>query len=97
MPASRRGVGDRAGQRMGAALRQRVPRAHRRLGGQVGGVGQDRPAGGQRAGLVEDDGVDLGEPLERLAVLEKHAVAEQPARGGGQHGRAPRGRARRGR
>ena len=48
--------------------------AAKAAGSSVGGVGQDGLAGGQRAGLVEDDGVDVGEPLQRVAVLEQHAL-----------------------
>ena len=29
---------------------------------------------GQRAGLVDDEGVDLLHPLERLGVLDQHAA-----------------------
>ena len=37
--------------------------------------GHDRLAAGERAGLVEDDDVELAGPLEREAVLDEQAVA----------------------
>ena len=37
--------------------------------------GEGRPAEGQRAGLVEDDDLELARPLERDPVLDEQAVA----------------------
>ncbi len=45
-------------------------------------VGHLRPAVGQRAGLVEGDGPDLGRPLQVHASLDQHA----PPRRAGQRG-----------
>ena len=56
------------------------PASARSLGRDVGGVGEARLRQGQRAGLVEDDGVDVGQPLEAVAGVEHDAVAEHRAR-----------------
>ena len=40
-----------------------------------------RNAGGQRAGLVEDDRVDLGQAFHRRSVLDHDPVLEQAPRG----------------
>ena len=50
-------------------------------------VRQRRLAQRQRAGLVEHDRVDLGQPLEAVGGLDQHALAEQPAGRGHLHGR----------
>ena len=77
--AARRGGGGEAPrQRMAARLTERRgdrpdvdvgERAFDELG----------PAFGQRAGLVEDDRVDAGEPFERRAVLQHDAAAHEEA------------------
>ena len=36
-------------------------------------IGQPRLAFGQRAGLVDDHGIDAGHPLQRLGILDQHA------------------------
>ena len=41
---------------------------------------QFRRAHGQCAGLVEHHGIDLGQPLQRCAVLDQHTLAKQLAR-----------------
>ena len=69
----------------------------RRSGGKGGGDGQNlvrvviKPlrfghAKGQGAGLVEDHGIDFGQTLQRGAMLDQQALAEQFARGRGDHG-----------
>ena len=51
-------------------------------------VGQHRPALGQRAGLVDDQRVDVGQPLERLRVADQHAgLRAAPGRGHDRHRR----------
>src|SRR4029077_3576319 len=43
------------------------------------------PPCSQRAGLVEDDCIDICEPLERAAVPDHDALVEQPLRGNDMH------------
>ena len=57
-----------------------TPAARRRtlvfvVAGRCRDVGEHRLALGQRAGLVEDDDVELARPLERQPVLDEQAVA----------------------
>ena len=68
---------DGAGQGMGGAARQRQ-RHGAALGVKVG-PGDLRRAHGQGARLVEDHGIDLGQPFQRGAVLDQQPFAEQPA------------------
>ena len=56
-------------------------------------VGQLRPALGQRAGLVDDQRVDMGEALQRLGVLDQHAGLRAAA--GRRHDRHRRRQAQR--
>ena len=50
------------------AARQREPRGRfEQVRIEIGGIVDPRLRQGQRAGLVEDDGVDLGQPLDRIA------------------------------
>ena len=90
------GAGDGAGERV-ALPAASAAAAAKAAGSRAAALVSARLAGGQRAGLVEDDGVDGGELLQRLAVLEEDALAEEPARGGGQDGRHGEAEARRGR
>ncbi len=66
-------LGDSAGERMVARCGQRAGTGEMAGRDRAGiddlGLGQ-----GQRPGLVEDDEVDLGQPLERIAVLEHDAL-----------------------
>ena len=55
--------------------------------GDVGGVHHFEIGQRQRAGLVEDDPVDLGQPLDGIAGIEQHAGLEHRAGGDGLHGR----------
>ena len=51
-------------------------------------IGQLRPAFGQRAGLVDDQRIDLGEALQRLGVADQHAgLRAAPRRGHDRHRR----------
>ena len=45
-------------------------------------VGDDQGAGGEGAGLVEDEGVGLGEALQCVTALEQHAVTAGGVHGG---------------
>ena len=62
-----------------------------------GGIVDARLRQRQRSGLVEDDGVDLGEPLDGVAGVEDHAGAEQGAGRHDLHRRDRQRQARRGR
>ena len=55
-------------------------RAHVVLRGaaQRGNAVQHQVAVGERAGLVQADGVDVGQRLDRVHVLHEHALARQP-------------------
>ena len=71
----------------GDGLRIGMTRARRHGGGHRQAVGSDavgidqlRHASGERAGLVEDDMVGLGQPLQGAAVLDHDAALEQAAR-----------------
>ena len=44
------------------------------------GILQHRAADGERAGLVEDGGVDLGQALQRIAGFDQDAALEQAPR-----------------
>ena len=69
----------RSAQRMAARLRQREQqRPHRRL--DIIEVRRNRSAKRQRPGLVDQRAIDLGQPLERRAVLDQHAHAHQRPR-----------------
>ena len=83
---SRASRATRRRQRM--AARERKPRrALQQVGVDRRGIDDARLRQRQRAGLVEDDGVDLGQPLDRVAGIEDHAGAEQRARRDHLHGR----------
>jgi hypothetical protein len=67
---------DRVGQRMFAAALQAGGQPQQRRLVQTADRldrGHARPALGQRAGLVDHQGVDTSQPLERLGVTEQHA------------------------
>ena len=79
-----RDVGDGAGQR----ARQRVAAGACQSGCEAQGLGVERGirihlerAGGQGAGLVEDDRVHGGEPFERGGRFQQDAAPQQPAAG----------------
>ena len=46
--------------------------------------GQHRPSYGQRAGLVQDDHVQVGQPLQRFAALEEDPQLRAAAHGDGE-------------
>ena len=74
--ASPGGLDDRRGERMLARLLESGGELeHVGLGERSDGgdAGHARPALGQRAGLVDDERVDLLQPLERLGVPDQHA------------------------
>ena len=84
-PAPRRFLQDEPGERMFAALLRRrgdgqhildISPLKRR------DVAEFQRPFGQRAGLVEGEGVDAGQPLQGRAALEQHAGAGQPAQRG---------------
>src|SRR5690606_6285901 len=73
--------------RCGNRLGERMPRIGSERGSEREGlrrdrlgIGEDGLTGSERPGLVEHDGVDLCQFLERGAVLEKDAAAEEPSR-----------------
>ena len=59
------------GDRAGDAERDRVDRRR---------APKARLSQRQGAGLIEHHGIDLGQPLQRAAVLQQHATLEQPPR-----------------
>ena len=68
--------------------RAQAGRRARKFGGRnIGRIGDVEIGQRQRAGLVEDDGVDFGQPLDRIAGIEQHAGAEHGARSDGLHRR----------
>jgi hypothetical protein len=69
-----------AGAGEGRGLGQRVLR-------DGAGIGQHRPALGERAGLVEHDRVDPGQAFQRGRRLEQHAPAHEAAAGDDLHRR----------
>ena len=96
-PALRAPADDRRGQRMLAALlERRRPGAARRASVEPSAATIARARGlpfGQRAGLVDDQRVDLLEPLERLGVPDQHAAVGAAA--GADHDRHRRRQAER--
>ena len=89
-PATRRRAARFARQRRGERMAARQGQAggaleQRRR--EIGSVGDAKLGQGERAGLVEDDGVGLGEPLDRIAGVEEDAAAEEGAGGDDLHGR----------
>ena len=97
--ASRRLAHDRVGERvLRAALGGGDEGEDLVLGGRAVGADDVGDAGlalGERAGLVEDHGLDRAEPLERLGVAEQHAVLG--ALSGADHDRGGRGETERAR
>ena len=91
-PVLARGAGDRRGQRMLARLFEAGGQSEQ-LGFVLARRRHDRHqpglALGQRAGLVDDQGVDPLQDLERLGVLDQHAGAGPAA--GPDHDRHRRG------
>ena len=86
----------RRSQRMAARQREPCgPFEHVRV--EIGGIDDARLRQGQRAGLVEHDGVDLGEALDRVAGIENDAGAKQRAGGDDLHRRDRQRQARTGR
>ncbi len=68
--------------------RQREPAGELEdVGGDVGGIHHFEIGQRQRAGLVEDDVIGLGQPLDRVAGIQQHAGLEHRAGGDGLHGR----------
>ena len=53
---------------------------------EIGNVGDAKLRQGERAGLVEDDGIGLGEPLDGIAGVEEDSPAEEGAGGDDLHG-----------
>ena len=81
-PAPRRLLQDDPGQRVFAALLRRRGHGQQLVGG-CALKGYDfsdfQPALGERAGLIEGEGVDAGQSLQGRAALEQHAGPRQPA------------------
>ena len=87
---------DGGGQRVLAALVETGRQAQHLVFGEARGADralERRPALGQRAGLVDDQGVDLAQVLDRGGVAEQHAIRRAAA--GGDHDRHRRGQAER--
>ena len=99
--AGRRGrAGDRLGDRVLGGVLERADEAQRLVAvDAVGGEDLDERhlAGGDRAGLVEDDGVDAAGGLEDLRALDQQAQLRAAARCRPSARSGSRGRARRGR